>query len=153
MTYTLHVVTWPGLDTFMVGEPGRDYMDCYRRCQLIVAALHGGELPHIRCTSIKPGLGEAPLYRGLLPGDVFPSGVAAVAACAADVDVQRPDDADAAEAWFAFAELSLVRCGVLEELDGGRLRVRKMPARNDLPRLVVDEVGEVLKGIGSTSLR
>jgi len=67
--------------------------------------------------------------------------------------MRRPDDADAAEAWFAFAELSLVRCGVLEELDGGRLRVRKMPARNDLPRLVVDEVGEVLKGIGSTSLR
>src|ERR1044072_7190533 len=132
MTYTLHVVTWPGLDTFMVGEPGRDYMDCYRHNQLIVAALHCGALP---------------------PGGVFRSGVAAVAACAAYVGVQRPDDADAAEAWFAFAELSLVRHGVLEELDGGCLHVLKMPARNDLLWLLVDEVGEVLKGIGSTSLR
>lgn len=153
MTYTLHVVTWPELDTFMAGEPGRDYMECYRHNEFIVRALHSGELPHIRHTAIKPGLGEAPLYRGLLPGDVFTSGVSAVAACAAYADVQRPDDPGMAEAWFSFASLSLMRCGVLEELGGGRLRVRKMPARNDLPRLVVDEGQKVLEGISSTSLR
>lgn len=151
MNWTLHVISADGT-LFRVGEANRDYVACLNDSKPITSAMHDGRLPGLRGVIIQQDA-AGPLYRGLLPGDVFPSGVAAVAACAAHVDVQRPDGPAEAAAWFLLAERLLVRCGVLEELDDDALRLRKVPVRNDLPLLVVDEVWEALKGIGSTSLR
>lgn len=151
MSYTLYVTTWPELDRYRVGEPGRGYLECLRHGQLITNAMHDGKLPHIRFISIRPGEPDAPLWEsGFLPGDVFDSGPEAVYACAYIAGISSsggpsliPEDRSLIALWLRFNARFLVERGVLEELDGNRLRLRRMPERNDLAIPVVDEAQKV----------
>lgn len=148
MGHTLHVITRDvGGELFCVGAPERDYLECLRHGQRITAAMHRGDLPGVAAITIVRGGPRGPLYGGLLPGDVFRGEVHAVAACAAHVGVRRPvGDADA-ELWFPLAAQALMRSGVLVDDEDGGLRLLRMPRRDDLPLLVVDEGAEVFRKI------
>lgn len=143
--WTLTVITKPAGGIYRAGPADRGYLECLAHARFITSALHDGRLPGIHTITIQrlaapswagmaAGGAYAP-YPGLLPGDEFDTPEALTDAVARHFGCEPPAElSDTARAgWVRIAVVMLQQNKRVERLEDGRLRLTRMPERQEFP--------------------